>query len=159
MNDFVINKFYSFDEKDTEINARALGNQLMRTKNQNFMIILKGEVGAGKTLWARSFIRHLMNDQSLDVLSPTYPLLQIYESPFGDIYHYDLYRLEADEVSEQSMQNLSWDEARQSFICLVEWAEKLPPNLYKPSILVSINLISESERSIETNYFAKGIVQ
>jgi tRNA threonylcarbamoyladenosine biosynthesis protein TsaE len=159
MNNFVIPNFEklfeSLSENQTESHAQSLANELMLTNNQKILIILKGEVGAGKTLWARAFIRTLMNDPHLDVLSPTFPLLQIYESPFGDIYHYDLYRLDLDDISEESMQNLAWDEAMQSFICLVEWAEKLPPKLYKPSIVISIETSSDTTRLIETR-FLKG---
>jgi tRNA threonylcarbamoyladenosine biosynthesis protein TsaE len=146
----------SASENDTAQHAQSLANVLMLQNNQKYMIVLKGEVGAGKTLWARSFIRKLMNDPNLDVLSPTFPLLQVYESTIGDIYHYDLYRLESDDISYESMQNLAWDEAMQSFICLVEWAEKLPPKLYKPSILISIESKSDSKRLIETKFLKKG---
>jgi tRNA threonylcarbamoyladenosine biosynthesis protein TsaE len=159
MNNFVIPNFKelfeSLSEKQTELHAQSLANELMLTNNQKIMIILKGEVGAGKTLWARAFIRTLMNDPDIDVLSPTFPLLQIYESPVGNIYHYDLYRLDLDDISEESMQNLVWDEAMRSFICLVEWAEKLPPKLYKPSIVISIETSSDTTRLIKTK-FLKG---
>ena len=84
------------------------------------VIALIGGLGAGKTAFARAFIRHL-GDASEEVPSPTFTLLQTYASRAGDIYHFDLYRIEdADEALE-----LGIEEAFTDGITLIEWAERL----------------------------------
>ncbi|MEK9754495.1 MAG: tRNA (adenosine(37)-N6)-threonylcarbamoyltransferase complex ATPase subunit type 1 TsaE [Rhodospirillaceae bacterium] len=84
------------------------------------VIALLGGLGAGKTSFARAFIRHLA-DADEEVPSPTFTLLQTYPSRAGDIYHFDLYRIEdADEALE-----LGIEEAFSDGITLIEWAERL----------------------------------
>ena len=84
-------------------------------------VLLEGDLGAGKTSLARAMIRTLTGEPNVEVPSPTFTLLQTYESDRGPIYHYDLYRLKApDEVFE-----LDWEAALAEAIVLVEWPERL----------------------------------
>ncbi len=84
-------------------------------------VLLGGDLGAGKTSLARAMIRTLTGEPDVEVPSPTFTLLQTYESNRGPIYHYDLYRLKApDEVFE-----LDWEAALAEAIVLVEWPERL----------------------------------
>lgn len=81
---------------------------------------LQGDLGAGKTTIARELIRTLANDNTLDVLSPTFTLVQSYQLPGFEIIHADLYRLSmAEEIDE-----LGLHEARGESIILIEWPEK-----------------------------------
>jgi len=83
-------------------------------------ILLSGEIGSGKTFFARNLIQSLLSTPE-DVPSPTFTLVQIYDTPMGEIWHSDLYRLTAiDEVEE-----LGLIEAFETAICLVEWPDKL----------------------------------
>lgn len=101
-------------------------------------VALTGTLGAGKTATARSLIRHLYGDENLEVPSPTYTLLQTYSSQWGEIYHYDLYRLHhPDEVIE-----LGWDERAQAFLTLVEWPERLGYLTPKDVITLAIDTVS-----------------
>lgn len=109
--------------KETE----ALARKIARVTMPGDAIALHGEMGMGKSVFARAFIRERANDPKLDVPSPTFALVQLYNLPSGDIVHYDLWRLDAVDT----MQELGWD-ADEDVIMLVEWPEKagryLPPH-------------------------------
>jgi len=82
-------------------------------------LALSGGLGAGKSTFARAFLRHLAQDPQMEVPSPSFALVQPYETPKGAVHHYDLWRLDgADALYE-----LAWDEACEG-IMLVEWPER-----------------------------------
>lgn len=84
------------------------------------VIALGGDLGVGKTEFARAFIRAL-TDPEEEVPSPTFTLVQTYEGQSGEIWHFDLYRIKTpEEVLE-----LGIEEAIHSAITLVEWPEKM----------------------------------
>jgi tRNA threonylcarbamoyladenosine biosynthesis protein TsaE len=89
------------------------------------LLCLSGDLGVGKTTFARAFIRARgwrMGVEMDDVPSPTFTLAQVYELPGGNIWHFDLFRLEnAKETIE-----LGIDDAIRDGICLVEWPDRLP---------------------------------
>jgi tRNA threonylcarbamoyladenosine biosynthesis protein TsaE len=96
------------------------------------IIFLSGTLGAGKSVFARALIRALMQNPDLNVPSPTFTLLQIYDvqssSPSCELWHYDLYRLEeADDVFE-----LGWEDATNGPILLVEWPQRLGNAAFNP---------------------------
>lgn len=84
------------------------------------VLLLTGDIGAGKTHFARSMIQSLLTLPE-DVPSPTYTLVQTYPIPGGEIWHADLYRLsDANEVFELGLMD-----AFETAICLVEWPDRL----------------------------------
>lgn len=89
------------------------------------VILLSGELGAGKSLFARAFI-HAYTKHDTHVQSPTFPLVQIYEQGEYSIWHCDLYRLKSPEETLE----LGLEEAYTQAITLIEWPERLGP--YKP---------------------------
>ncbi|MFS4438101.1 tRNA (adenosine(37)-N6)-threonylcarbamoyltransferase complex ATPase subunit type 1 TsaE [Paracoccaceae bacterium GXU_MW_L88] len=110
-------------EADTEQFARALAPRCQLGD----VIGLQGPVGVGKTLFARAFIRELTGAQ--EVPSPSFTLVQTYETEGVEVWHADLYRLaEIDELLE-----LGLTDAFDTAICLIEWPERLgsfaPPQL------------------------------
>ena len=83
-------------------------------------LLLEGDIGAGKSAFARALIRARLGRQE-DVPSPTFTLVQTYEAPDGDIWHCDLYRLShPDEAFE-----LGLEDAFETAICLIEWPDRL----------------------------------
>jgi tRNA threonylcarbamoyladenosine biosynthesis protein TsaE len=106
------------DESATE----ALARRLAARARPGDALLLTGPLGAGKTSFARAFIRALTGDPALTVPSPTFTLVQTYETPTAAIWHYDLWRLSGPEALEE----LGWDEAREGII-LAEWPDRLGP--------------------------------
>ena len=107
------------DEKETF----ALAEKLSTNVEKGDIFFLMGNLGMGKSVFARAFIRSLMDDTDLTVPSPTFTLLQTYtpKAHDFDIYHYDFYRLEdAEEIYD-----LDWDLALDHGVILAEWPEKI----------------------------------
>ncbi|MBW7056222.1 tRNA (adenosine(37)-N6)-threonylcarbamoyltransferase complex ATPase subunit type 1 TsaE [Paracoccus bogoriensis] len=100
----------------------GLARMLAATTRPGQTLLLEGPVGAGKTHFARAFIRARQGDAAEDVPSPTFTLVQTYDDPMGtEIWHADLYRLtDASELTE-----LGLDEALDEAICLIEWPDRL----------------------------------
>ncbi|MFK7836974.1 MAG: tRNA (adenosine(37)-N6)-threonylcarbamoyltransferase complex ATPase subunit type 1 TsaE [Sulfitobacter sp.] len=112
-------QFATFSLPSAETSAKyaaALGQRLRGGDT----ILLEGDVGAGKTHFARSLILSLL-DVPEDVPSPTFTLVQTYPSTRGDIWHADLYRL----TSSQEIEELGLVDAFETDICLVEWPDRL----------------------------------
>lgn len=84
-------------------------------------LLLEGPLGAGKSAFARAFLRAATGDAALEVPSPSFTLVQSYDLPSGaEAHHFDLYRL----AGPADLAELGWDEARRG-ILLVEWPERL----------------------------------
>lgn len=84
------------------------------------VVLLNGDVGAGKTHFARALIQSLL-DVPEDVPSPTFTLVQSYQTASAMIWHADLYRL----TSTHEIEELGLTEAFHDAICLVEWPDRL----------------------------------
>ena len=83
-------------------------------------VLLEGPLGAGKTAFARALLRTLTADPSLEVPSPSFALVQSYDTPIGPVHHFDLWRLEG----SAGLAELGWQEARGDTV-LVEWPDRL----------------------------------
>jgi tRNA threonylcarbamoyl adenosine modification protein YjeE len=84
-------------------------------------LALHGDLGAGKTTFARALIRALLDDANAEVPSPTFAISQLYDTPRMAVAHFDMYRLSgADEAEE-----IGFDEAVQRGLVIVEWPERI----------------------------------
>jgi tRNA threonylcarbamoyl adenosine modification protein YjeE len=92
------------------------------------LITLSGDLGAGKTAFARAFIRHVAGDESIEVPSPTFTLMQNYDLPRFPVVHADLYRL----GSPGELSELGFEDIPESAVTLLEWPDRaggqLPPD-------------------------------
>lgn len=132
--------FYSCCEAETQNWA----SEFARTLKAPCLIFLHGELGMGKSVIARSIIQQLANDSDLIVPSPTFTLVQSYETTHGTVWHYDLYRLsDADEIWE-----LAWEEAQKG-ITLVEWPERLGGR-FQPDYEITLQLGAETDSRLIT---------
>ncbi len=127
------------DPDATAALARQLGQELCPGDT----ILLEGDVGAGKTHFARALIQSLLEVPE-DVPSPTFTLVQTYDTPKGEIWHADLYRL----TSVQEIEELGLTEAFETAICLVEWPDRLGP--LTPDTALTLTLSSGSEPEART---------
>jgi tRNA threonylcarbamoyladenosine biosynthesis protein TsaE len=126
-----------------EVATESLGATLSARLKRGDVVGLKGDLGAGKTTLARAIIRAAADDPGLIVPSPTFTLVEVYETPHGTFWHFDLYRLEAPE----QVYELGWEEARAEGIVLLEWPERLGP-LLPQHLSVTLELDGDGRRAI-----------
>jgi tRNA threonylcarbamoyladenosine biosynthesis protein TsaE len=127
-----------------EAATAALARDLARLARPRDVITLTGTLGAGKTSLARAFISALGGGD--EVPSPTFTLLQVYDTPGATIYHFDLYRLEAPEDAFE----IGIEDAFADGISLIEWPDRLGPYLPRERLDVTIRQgLHETERRFE----------
>jgi tRNA threonylcarbamoyl adenosine modification protein YjeE len=107
-----------------ETATAALAAKIAGMAGRADIIALKGDLGTGKTTFARAFIRARGN-RTGEIPSPTFTLVQIYEFEPVPVWHFDLYRLRACEEAWE----LGIEEAFEQGISLIEWPDKLGPLL------------------------------
>ena len=106
------------------------------------LIALHGDLGAGKTTFARAFIQGMAHPERIEVPSPTFTLVQTYETPRLAVAHFDLYRLnEASELDE-----LGFDDAVSRGAALVEWPERADGRLSGTRLDIAIGETPDGAR-------------
>jgi len=116
--------------------------RLAQTVRPGDIIALYGTLGAGKTEFCRGFIRTLTSRKA-DVPSPTFTLLQIYDTPGFPVYHFDMYRLKSPEEAYE----IGIEDAFAEGVSLIEWPEKIGKLLPQRHISVTLE-ISGTDRLI-----------
>jgi len=118
------------------------------------LVTLSGDLGAGKTTFARALIRYLAGDDTIEVPSPSFTLLQTYELPRFTLVHADLYRLSgAAELAE-----LGFDDQPEGAVVLLEWPDRaaglLPPDRFDVAFTLAPALGAEGRTVRLTGYGA-----
>ena len=125
--------------------TRALGAQLAEKLKAGDVILLEGELGAGKSELTRGVAKGLGVLET--VTSPSFTILNVYESGRIPLYHFDWYRLE----SEEELYELGMDEyLGGDGIALVEWPGRCPEAVPADCLLIRITAEGENTRRIET---------
>src|SRR5438874_2566055 len=127
------------DEHATQRLAVDIANSLQRGD----FVTLSGDLGTGKTTFARALIRYLAGDPALEVPSPTFTLIQLYELPPFPLVHTDLYRLSGSaELAE-----LGFDDLPEGAVVIMEWpdraADVLPPDRLDVALMLAPKLKRE----------------
>lgn len=127
-----------------------LGARLGRLLEPGDFVALEGELGAGKTQFAKGVAAGLEVDPATPVTSPTYTILNIYQGRLP-LYHFDLYRLE----SPEDVENLGFDEYfTGAGACLVEWPERLGEEI--PSQVVTVTFAHAGGDGRKISFSATG---
>ena len=131
-------------ETNSVAETRALGEELSTSLRPGDVVVLEGELGAGKSELARGIARGLGVRET--VTSPSFTILNVYESGRYPLYHFDWYRLEsADELYELGMDEYLGGDG----IAVVEWAERCPEAVPENTIRITLDVTGEESRRIQ----------
>jgi tRNA threonylcarbamoyladenosine biosynthesis protein TsaE len=124
----------------------ALAETLAEMLTAPRLILLRGDLGAGKTTLAKGWVEALKAGSVDDVTSPTFTLVHEYQGPKAKVFHLDLYRLE----TERELAALGLEEmiASPDALVLVEWGEKFPSLLERAQAEVAMQPLEGDERSL-----------
>jgi tRNA threonylcarbamoyladenosine biosynthesis protein TsaE len=121
-----------------------LGRSIAATLPKRAVVLLIGNLGAGKTTLAKGIISGLGAAEPEDVTSPTFTLIHEYGE--GRVYHIDLYRLDrAEQVATLGLDEIFDREA----VVLIEWGERFPQSLPADRIEIRIEPVDDDSRRIE----------
>jgi len=103
------------------------------------VITLSGDLGAGKTTFARALVRYLAGDAGMEVPSPTFTLMQVYQLPRFPLVHADFYRLaDSSELAE-----LGFDDLPEGAVTVIEWPERAANALPPDRLDIALSLVPE----------------
>ena len=128
----------------------AAGERMARELPSKAVVLLIGNLGAGKTTLAKGIVKGLGAAAEEDVSSPTFTLIHEYG---GMVYHVDLYRLErARELATLGLDEIFDRDA----VVLVEWGERFPEAMPQERVEVRISAVGDSDRVIEVKTLHPG---
>ena len=124
----------------------ALGRELAAELKDARIVILRGDLGAGKTTLVKGIAEGLQAASQEDVTSPTFTLIHEFHGPEVNLYHVDLYRIE----TERELATLGLDElfAEEGNLVLLEWGEKFPRLVKERDVEIAIERREELVRRI-----------
>ena len=135
---------------ESEEDVEDLASYIASVAGNGDVILMRGDLGAGKTTFARSLIRTKFDDPSMRVTSPSYLLDNTYEYDDGHIHHMDLYRL----PTGCDLSILGIPEIYSSALCIIEWPERMGDKL--PSEHLDVEMIIDSDGSRAVRLTSRG---
>jgi tRNA threonylcarbamoyladenosine biosynthesis protein TsaE len=123
----------------------ALGRDLARELVPPRLVLLRGELGAGKTTLVKGIAEGFEAASQDDVTSPTFTLVHEYRGPEITMYHVDLYRVD----TQRELETLGLDDLfGEHNLVLIEWGEKFPRFVRERDVEIAIEHAGEDERRI-----------
>jgi tRNA threonylcarbamoyladenosine biosynthesis protein TsaE len=123
----------------------ALGRTLVELLAPPKLVLLRGDLGAGKTTLVKGIAAGFEAAEEEDVTSPTFTLVHEYRGARANLYHIDLYRVD----TPRELETLGLDDLRSdNSILLIEWGEKFPRFLRERDVEISLERQSENGRKI-----------
>jgi tRNA threonylcarbamoyladenosine biosynthesis protein TsaE len=126
----------------------AVGEQIGRELRAGDVVLLRGDLGAGKTVLTKGILNALKFDPA-DVTSPSFALVNLYPTSKFDVYHIDLWRVGegSDAAFEVGLDDIAADE---NSVVIIEWAERLGDHRFDGRVIdVSIETKGDDSRVIE----------
>lgn len=124
----------------------AFGRTLIDLLSPPKLVLLRGDLGAGKTTLVKGIAAGFEAAKEEDVTSPTFTLVHEYRGPHANLYHIDLYRVD----TPRELETLGLDDLRSEpdSILLIEWGEKFPRFARERDVEISLRREGENERKI-----------
>jgi tRNA threonylcarbamoyladenosine biosynthesis protein TsaE len=123
----------------------AFGRTLTGLLTSPMLVLLRGDLGAGKTTLVKGIAAAFEAAAEEDVTSPTFTLVHEYRGPRANLYHIDLYRID----TPRELETLGLDDLRSDdSILLIEWGEKFPRLLREREVEISLEREGENQRRI-----------
>ena len=124
----------------------AFGRSLVELLAPPKLVLLRGELGAGKTTLIKGIAAGFLAAEEEDVTSPTFTLVHEYRGPRANLFHIDLYRIE----KQRELETLALDDLRTGdSVLLIEWGEKFPQLLDERDAEISLERVDEDTRKIK----------
>ena len=123
----------------------AFGRTLADLLTPPKLVLLRGDLGAGKTTLVKGIAAAFDAAAEEDVTSPTFTLVHEYRGPRANLYHIDLYRID----TPRELDTLALEDLRsENSVLLIEWGEKFPWILTERDVEISLERRGETERAI-----------
>lgn len=124
----------------------SIARQIVSFAGQNRIFLFYGDMGAGKTTLIKAICKHLGAEDA--VTSPSFAIVNEYQTPSTSIYHFDFYRLK----DQREAFDLGYEEYFYSgAYCFIEWPEKIPDLLPESFIKTEITVTADGSRNLVLN--------
>jgi tRNA threonylcarbamoyladenosine biosynthesis protein TsaE len=126
----------------------ALGHRLAVTLTPPKLVLLRGDLGAGKTTLVKGIVEAFQAASQEDVTSPTFTLVHEYRGPSANLYHIDLYRVD----TPRQLETLGLDDLiAENSILLIEWGEKFGRFVRERDVEIALEQLGENQRRVRVS--------
>jgi tRNA threonylcarbamoyladenosine biosynthesis protein TsaE len=126
----------------------ALGRTLVNLLTPPRIVLLRGDLGAGKTTLVKGIAAGFQAASEDDVTSPTFTLVHEYRGPTANLYHIDLYRVD----TPRQLETLGLDDLiSENSVLLIEWGEKFPRFVRERDVEIVLERVGENARKVRVS--------
>jgi tRNA threonylcarbamoyladenosine biosynthesis protein TsaE len=127
----------------------ALGRTLVSLVTPPKIVLLRGDLGAGKTTLVKGIAAGFRAALEDDVTSPTFTLVHEYRGPEANLYHIDLYRVD----TQRQLETLGLDDlTSENSVLLIEWGEKFPRFVRERDVEIALERVGENARRVRVSF-------